>query len=210
MNIWQKFKSWLFLKSVSATSKPVALPSVLFSRVSNRLNGHSSQRLEVFLRELILWARTAPEEIFLPNNAKDIYGSVIGRLGPWKSLKHRKAAMCEVLRVLAGFESSWDWNCGRDATNPTSVTPDTIEAGIFQVSANSMNFGYELRSLVINRAGSDDGETFQAAMKSDRQLAIEYAARLLRRTCRHNGPVARHEIDEWLSRDAVAAFEKLL
>jgi hypothetical protein len=28
--------------------------------------------------------------------------------------------MLEVLRVLAGFESSWDWEAGRHVTNPTS------------------------------------------------------------------------------------------
>lgn len=78
------------------------------------------------------------------------------------------------------------------------------------MSANSMNFGYELRSLVIQRVGSDDPNLFQVAMKQDHTLALEYAARLLRRTVNHNGPVKRHEIDPFLSKSAVAAFEKLL
>jgi hypothetical protein len=118
--------------------------------------------------------------------------------------------MLEVMRVLAGFESSWHWNEGRDTTNPTSVTPDTIEAGAWQVSANSMNFGPELKALVMRHVGTLDGTAFQAKMKADHAFAMEYIARLLRRTTQHNGPVKRHEIDPWLRRDAVAEFQALL
>src|SRR6476659_5965354 len=97
-----------------------------------------------FLDELVDWAINAPDEIFEPNQIHDIYSNVVGELGPWQGPLHRKAAMLEVLRVLGGFESSWDWNAGVDVTNPTSTTPTTIEAGAFQVSANSMSFGQEL------------------------------------------------------------------
>ena len=120
-------------------------------------------------------------------------------------MAHRRAAMLEVLRVLAGFESSWDWTCGRDVTNSTSVTPTTIEAGAWQVSGNSRAFGRDLRDLA-----PADGDRFQRAMKSDHPLAMEYIARLLRHTVRHNGPVLRHEIDPFLSREAVAQFMSLL
>src|SRR4051794_5931162 len=47
-------------------------------------------------------------------------------------------------------------------------------------------------------------------MKRDHPLAMECIARLLRRTVNHNGPVKRHEIDEWLRRDAVEEFQTLL
>lgn len=113
--------------------------------------------------------------------------------------------MLEVMRVLAGFESSWRWDCGRDITNPTSVTPLTIEAGAWQVSGNSRAFGKDLRDLA-----PADGNQFQRAMKQDRLLAMEYIARLLRHTVRHNGPVLRHEIDRYLNREAVAEFMILL
>jgi hypothetical protein len=73
--------------------------------------------------------------------------------------------MLEIMRVLAGFESSWDWNAGVDTTNPTSTTPDTIETGAWQVSASSMAFGQELKDLVLNKVGSLDGNDFQRAMK---------------------------------------------
>ena len=160
-----------------------------------------------FLQTLVAWGRLAPEEIFAPNPYADIYGSVKAVLGPWRDNWHRRAVMIEVLRVLGGFESSWSWLAGRDTTNASSVTPETIEAGLWQVSANSMNFGLELRALVFLHCSASDGNSFQAAMKRDRALAMEYIARLLRRTCLHNGPVLRHEIDQWLRRDAVEEFQ---
>src|SRR5438132_7651253 len=81
---------------------------------------------------------------------------------------------------------------------------------VWQISANSMHFGEELRNLVRNKVGSLDGNDFQEAMKRDHPLAMEYVARLLRRTVNHHGPVKRHEIDAWLRRDAVEEFQTLL
>ena len=114
------------------------------------------------------------------------------------------------MRVLAGFESSWNFNEGRDTTNPHSNTPDTAEAGAWQVSANAMNFGQELKDLVLANVGTLDGNDFQRAMKQNHPLAIEFVARLLRRTTHHHGPVLRHEIDPWLRRNAVAEFQALM
>jgi hypothetical protein len=165
---------------------------------------------ESFLDQLVDWGRNAPDEIFAPNPNADVYSNVVGVLGPWRDLDHRRAAMLEVMRVLAGFESSWKWNEGRDTTNPTSVTAETIEAGAWQVSANSMDFGQDLKDLVMAQVGSLDGNEFQQAMKENHPLAMEYIARLLRHSVKHNGPVKRHEIDAWLRKDAVAEFEKLL
>ena len=163
-----------------------------------------------FLDELIAWGKMASDDIFAPNSRTDIYSNIFEVLGPWENLGHRRAVMLEAMRVLAGFESSWDWNAGVDVTNPTSITPDTMEAGAWQVSANSMGFGEELRNLVLAKVGSLNGTDFQKAMKQDHQLAMEYIARLLRRTVDHNGPVKRHEIDPWLRRDAVMEFRNLL
>jgi hypothetical protein len=163
-----------------------------------------------FLDQLVAWGKDAPDEIFARNSFSDVYSSVFNTLGPWQNLQHRRAVMLEVMRVLAGFESSWDWNEGVDPNNPTSVTPDTIEAGAWQVSANSMNFGQELKDLVRAEVGTLDGTDFQQAMKQNHPLAMEYIARLLRRTTHHNGPVVRHEIDPWLRRDSVAEFQSLL
>jgi hypothetical protein len=163
-----------------------------------------------FLDQLVTWGRSSPDEIFAPNPFSDIYSSVLNTLGPWEGIPHRRAVMLEVLRVLAGFESSWNFNEGRDTTNPHSNTPDTAEAGAWQVSANAMNFGQELKDLVLANVGTLDGNAFQSAMKQNHPLAIEFVARLLRRTTHHHGPVLRHEIDPWLRRNAVAEFQSLM
>jgi hypothetical protein len=163
-----------------------------------------------FLDQLVAWGKTAPDEIFAPNTVSDIYSSVKNTLGPWEGIEHRRAVMLEVMRVLAGFESSWRWNEGRDTSNPDSDTPEEIEAGAWQVSANSMNFGRELKDLVRERTGTLDPVAFQENMKADHLLAMEYIARLLRRTIRHNGPVRDGHIHMWLRRDAVSEFQELL
>jgi hypothetical protein len=181
------------------------MTEAIFSNVLNR--GAAPRQ---FIDALIEWGKTAQEEIFAPNPYHDIYGSVVGRLGPWRPGNHRRAVMLEVMRVLAGFESSWDWDAGVHTANPRSQTPLTAEAGAWQVSADSINFGSELRDLVKSRAGSLDPLVFQIAMKEDHILAMEYIARLLRRTTQHNGPVKRHEIDDWLSPKAVSEFQNLL
>lgn len=163
-----------------------------------------------FLDELVAWGKSAPEELFAPNAAQDVYGSVVAVLGPWNGLAHRRAAMLEVMRVLAGFESSWHWTAGVDPTSPQIKNPDNTEAGAWQVSADSMHLAPALKALVQARIGTTDGLAFQAAMKENHALAMDYIARLLRVTVTANGPVKRHEIDEWLSRTAVAEFQSLL
>jgi hypothetical protein len=163
-----------------------------------------------FLDQLVAWGKGAPDDIFGPNDVSDVYSSIMNTLGPWQAPPHRRAVMLEVMRVLAGFESSWNWNEGRDVTNATSVTAETIEAGTWQVSANAMHFGQELKDLVQTKVGTLDPIAFQKAMKKDHPLAMEFIARLLRRTTHHNGPVLRHEIDPWLRRDAVAEFQALM
>ena len=163
-----------------------------------------------FLNELIDWCAQAPDELFARNNNHDIYSNVFETLGPWDNLLHRKAVMLEVLRVLAGFESSWDWSEGRDPTNPHSNTSCTEEAGIFQCSGNSMNFDPSLKNLLESVSGETDCATFRAVSKSNHRFAIEYCARLLRYTINHHGPVKRKEINQWLKSDAVDEFKKFL
>lgn len=175
---------------------------------------------EEFLSELVQWAQKADERLFMSNANVDIYTHTKAFLGPYSSLRHRKAVMLEVLRVLAGFESSWDSQCGVDTTNPTSVHPETEEAGLWQVSMNAIAFGEDLKQLVKARIGSTnyrDGRKFQAATKCDRTFATEFIVRLLRHTVKHNGPAkrvttnsTRDSIYPWLSRDAVSEFFALL
>ncbi len=139
----------------------------------------------------------------------DIYTKIKPTLGPWSSNEHRRAVMCEVLRVLAGFESSWKWNEGADSTNPEEDRPETMSAGIFQISHDSLAFGQDLRDLSAS-VGITNAVQFREQMMKNHPFAIEYTARLLRHTDRHNGPVHRHEIDPFLSRSAVDEFQTLL
>jgi hypothetical protein len=168
-----------------------------------------------FLQEIVEWGKTAAPEIFADKKTKepDVYASVKEELGPFKGLPHRKACMLEVMRVLAGFESSWKWDTGRDTTNPEENSPDTISAGPFQVSANSMGFGPDLRDLLAPYGicnAKRDGNAFQVLMKTNHTVAFSYISRLLRHTVRHNGPVKRCEINAWLSKDAAKEFQQLL
>jgi hypothetical protein len=159
-----------------------------------------------FLNELIDWAKTAPDEIFEKNSRKDIYSNVAAELGPWQNLIHRRAVMLEVLRVLGGFESSWNWNAGVDVTNPNSNTACTEEAGIFQCSGDSMSLSPMLKSLLEEAAGSHSCEAFILTTKSNHKFAIEYCARLLRFTVNHHGPIKGKHINPWLRKDAVGEF----
>ena len=159
-----------------------------------------------FLNEVIDWCRNAPDEIFERNNNNDVYSLVVDELGPFSSLLYRKAVMLEVLRVLGGFESSWNWEEGPDPTNPNSNMPCTEEAGIFQCSGDSMGFDRSLRDYVISVVGSTDCNDFQSTTKENHRFAIEYCERLLRFTTDHHGPLLRREVNAWLSTAAVQEF----
>jgi hypothetical protein len=170
-----------------------------------------------FLAELVAWGKTASESIFTFNTEPhDVFGSTYPALGPWPGdegtpewLNARCAAMLEIMRVLAGFESSWDWNCGVDTSNPESDTPESEEAGAWQVSYDSHVIGQDLRDLLAAH-NINDGIAFQKAMKEDHALAMEYAARLFRHTTHENGPLVRHEVNPWLDKDSAAEFLKLM
>jgi hypothetical protein len=176
----------------------------------------------LFLDELITWGRDAPADIFAPNDRYDIYSSIKPVIGPWQSDKHRRAALLEVLRVLGGFESSWRWKAGIDTTNPSSNTPCTEEAGIFQCSGNSMRLDKQLvptsnpslRKVFEQFGGTGDGDEgckqFGALTKENHAFAFEYCARLLRVTTKHHGPIKREEIHTWLNRDSAAEIEGML
>lgn len=179
---------------------------------------------DTFLTEMVEWARTAPDEIFAENPLNDIYAKVKSELGPYESLTHRKAVMLEVMRVLAGFESSWDWTEGVDTSRLGSDTPENSEAGAWQVSYDARKLHPDLTALLALE-GVHDGVAFQRKMKFNHQLAMEFVARLMRFNTKHNGPLykgderleirkslrgAEHSIYPWLSRKSVKEFEALL
>lgn len=179
---------------------------------------------DAFLTEMVEWARTAPDDIFTPNPLNDIYAKVKPELGPYESLTHRKAVMLEVMRVLAGFESSWDWKEGVDTSRLGSDTPENSEAGAWQVSYDARRIHPDLTALLALE-GVHDGVAFQRKMKFNHPLAMEFVARLMRFNTKHNGPLykgdernairsslrgAEHSIYPWLSRESVKEFEALL
>lgn len=146
-------------------------------------------------------------------------GSLSALLGPWQGLPgtperlmHRKCAMLELLRCLAGFESSWHWQEGVDTTNKTSMAHiEGQETGIFQVSFDSLGLEHQHHTLktLLDAHGVTGPQVFINRMKTDHPFAFEYAARLLRISYQWDGPIKRGEIDSSLSRTAVAEFMSL-
>lgn len=174
-----------------------------------------------FLDELVRVLRQAPIEIFSTTYGSlkepDVFEFLADNI-PWvpspvsrMTDPERRALMCELLRVLGGFESSWDWTKGRDTTNPESFTPCTSEAGLWQCSGDSMNFDGSLvdcfmehykdqswREFLGNQGRDERCEDFQNLTKESSPFAIEYVCRLLRFTVRHHGPLKRGEVFPWL------------
>jgi len=163
-----------------------------------------------FISALITWAKNEKDDVFAPNYLHDIYSLTVGDLGPWHSLLHRRAAMCEVLRVLAGFESSWKWGEGKDTSNPKEIDVNTWSAGIFQISPNAMNLHSSLAEYADSFKVFYKPAAFRALIMQDHTFAFGFTARLLRVNTHHNGPVRDGFINPWLKREAVAAFEKQL
>ncbi len=184
---------------------------MMFNATKDRIKNRGAPPSS-FLLELTEWGRYAPEEIFAVNhNPGDIYDQIKPILGPWTSILHRRAALLEVMRVHAGFESSWDWKEGVDITNQTSLhNKQGEETGIFQVSFDSTFIANGAMKPFCIAHGINEPSSFIPRMKSDHPLALEYYARLVRINIKWAGPLLRHEVDPWLSRDAVLEFEALL
>jgi len=119
-----------------------------------------------------------------------------------------------VLLTGLGMRESSGRHCeGRDAS-ATNTSAETAEAGLFQVSHNSIGAHFLLQALFDHYAGSTDfqdifasdvscgtnswknwgsgkGADFQALTKSCPAFAVEYAALALRNIRRHWGPIGR-------------------
>jgi hypothetical protein len=165
-----------------------------------------------FLDELIDSINPLPDVVFERNDKHDIYSVMLGSLGPYTDLLHRKAVMCEVLRVMAAFESDWNWNAGVDKNNEYSkLHKQGEETGAFQVSWDSLVFDKSLTDCLDRLAGAHDVDTFISKMKQNHSLAVEYCARLLRfnttwcGTINHASMVISH-----VRRDSVQEFKSFL
>lgn len=164
-----------------------------------------------FLDQMVDIFRTLPDSLFVPNSNNDVYSLTVGVLGPWQGILHRKAAMAEIARVTAGFESSWEWAEGADKSAGPEK-PDEVETGAFQVSANSMNFDPSLRAFVDARivGGNATAQQFVHLMKLSPPTAVEYFVRLARISYSWDGPLKRKEVNECLWKPAVAEFQSFL
>lgn len=173
-----------------------------------------------FLDRVLSFCKSAPDEIFAPNSAtNDVYAKLRPVLAPkgWAfkepvvgALVVRRAAMAEAMRVHAGLESSWNWNEGVDKSNSASQAHITgQESGIFQVSFDSEWLDPSLRAYTLAH-GIDTPMAFIDVMKQDRSMAIEYYARLVRITTRWAGPYNSGEVQQLVSRAALAEWIDLL
>lgn len=203
--------------------------SALYAKVLNRGSAPAS-----FIAQLIAWGRTAPGEIFAPNQVpidayaviKPFLASPAGKdasgtpVYHWDDLLHRRAAMMELMRVHAGLESSWNWNEAVDTTNATSMqNANGEETGVFQVSFDATVLdsveGKDIMGRWLAGDGVDDDSpaTFIPRMKRDHAFALEFYARLVRVSIAWAGPLLRHDdksVYPWLSRPAVAEFRAAL
>jgi hypothetical protein len=175
----------------------------VFHEVLNRGSAPKS-----FIDALIVWGKTAPEEIFAPNpNPFDVYALVHAKLGPWSGDLLRRAAMLEVMRVHAGFESSWNWNEGVDRANKTSMSYiDGQETGAWQVSFDSTKLHDGALLPFAKFHDIDTPAKFISAMKENHCLAMEYYARLVRVSIAWAGPLVSGKILPELRQDAMAEF----
>jgi hypothetical protein len=167
-----------------------------------------------FIDDVIAVANKTPDWVFAENSNDDIYSSIKPQLGPWKSLRHRKAAMVNVVLVAAGFESSWDYGADRDksASNTSSCTR---EVGILQSSGNSNHFSKSLGAYQQEVCNSTACDGFRACSKApnanfQKEFPVGHFMRLVRFTIKHHGPLASKKINPWLKKSCVSAIEKKL
>jgi hypothetical protein len=190
--------------------KPSTLKTKLpacFKKIHNR--GVPSERV---VDDLIKVIKSTPSSVFAVNPHFDIYSSVYKELGPWRGEKHRRAVMANVLLVMSGYESSWNYQRGRDmSADNTSLL--TQEAGILQTSCNAQNLppiSKELKEFTLKTCGKNDCQTFITCTKASPWMAYGFVARLIRARLDHHGPLKRKEIHPWLSRQCVAEIESVL
>lgn len=165
------------------------------------------------VKDIIEAVRAEPDSVFAPNGSYDVYSSVAAQLGPYESIKHRRAVMANVMMVEAGFESSWNYHDGRDTTaNNTSAC--TSEAGLYQTSGN-MNTYLEPRQELIDLQAKYCRSTTctefrRCTMEPVKPFVHAHFMRATRITVKHWGPIKRKEINPWLSRACVKEVEALL
>ena len=93
---------------------------------------------------------------------------------------------------------------------PLGATEDRVVGALDLERALSQGVKAFEPGLLARANRADKPNDFRRIMMTNHNFAFDYTARLLRVNIRHNGPVKRGEILEWLRPNAVAAFESQL
>lgn len=164
-----------------------------------------------FLQDLLLWAETAPDEIFAPNNEPSDAFNLLVPVGGWQSLAHRKATLLDAAVIHAGYESDWNWHEGVDVTNRTSMANKTgQETGPWEVSFDSENIHHAAMLPFAQSHDIANVDAFIPAMKTNKPLSCEYYFRLLRVSTAWAGPWNKGWVAAHISSEAVAEWQALL
>lgn len=145
-----------------------------------------------------------PDSAFEPNPKIDIYSVIAPKLGPWRGITHRRAAGFEAMVALAGRESSWNWNEGRDKA-ASNTSAETQESGPFQTSCNARVFEPRAKALLTGVSCLQ----YIPKAKTDHEFTVQFSWYVLRGTTKHHGPVVRGEILPALQKARVATLEEL-
>lgn len=167
------------------------------------------------LNNIIDFVRSAPDQVFEKNSEKDLYWLMSQKLGPITTLKQRRAVMADTQIVLGALESSWNYSTGRDPATPASKPCNEYEAGMFQVSSNSMAFGEGKLTLLFKAACEKYNslatcQAFQKCTKEEPAFAHSYVGLLLRYTVNHHGPLLRGTVGSYLSKSCQNEIEGIL
>lgn len=197
--------------SVSNEGKYLPLTSSCYRSIPNQ----GKIKTEV-LNNIIDFVRSAPDEVFAKNEEQDLYWLLAKTMGPITTIKQRRAVMADTQIVLGALESSWRYGIGRDPKTPASKPCNEWEAGMFQVSSNTLaNFGKGKLTTLFNAAcgnymslGTCQG--FQKCTKEEPAFAHSYVALLLRYTTRHHGPLLRGTVGKYLSKSCQNEIEGIL
>lgn len=202
-----------WLLAFFATVAQAALPQHCRTYIKNQ--GYVPDK---FYDEVFETIKAMPDDVFARNPYNDIYSLMSAKLGPFETIAERRAVMVHVVSSMAGQESTWRWNIGRDpGANNTSW--DTQETGAFQTSCNIRNFNPGLTTLIVSSCEDYSGsvcQKFVKCTKGNHRFAIETVARALRfekngvPAYRHWGPLRRHEVTPFLTKACVAAIEARL
>lgn len=197
--------------SQSSGPKYLAITSACYRSIPNQ--GKIPAQV---LNNITDFVRSAPDQVFEKNNEADIYSLFNKYVGPFTTLKQRRAVMADTEIVLGAMESSWNYGIGRDPNTPATKPCDEWEAGMFQTSSNTLaNFGNGKLTALFDAACKDyknlgTCQGFQKCTKEEPAFAHAYTGLLLRYTTRHHGPITNGFVGPLLSKTCENEIEGIL